>query len=478
MPRKFFRRLCLLAVVAALLVAGLARAPQVSRAASGSGSSSGSDGADSYVPNEVNIKLFHATDLQAVAQQFGLQLIEQFGSRPIYRMHFPEVKDAKVKAAEVAADARVQFAEANFNSGAPEAKIMPLRVLDPQGVGNNWVLMEAIAYALDTDGDPSTDDGADVINMSLATVHQSDILRQFVGEACDDKKIENEDPNPITPPAHPVVVVVAAGNNGTEQKMYPAAENAAGEISVGASGTDDTVWSLSERGWPKVMAPGDGIISSVPNKGTGVWSGTSMASPLVAGVAALVRASSPTLTPTDVTERIREQSARPQNQPIDRRVDAALTDVPFPTGTANPIDSTPDYVRENYLDFLNRAPDSSGFQFWQNEITGCGASAGCVEVKRINVSGAFFLSIEFQNTGYFVYRMYKAAYGNLTGAPVPVAYEDFMPDTQKVGEGIVVGPAGWELKLEASKNSFALDIVNRSQFTRAGSLTPQLSPGA
>ncbi|PYT02912.1 MAG: hypothetical protein DMF65_05345, partial [Acidobacteria bacterium] len=112
---------------------------------------------------------------------------------------------------------------------APEAKIMPLRVLDPQGVGNNWVLMEAIAYALDPDGDPSTDDGADVINMSLATVHQSDILRQFVGEACDDKKIENEDPNPITPPAHPVVVVVAAGNNASDLKMYPAAENAAGE---------------------------------------------------------------------------------------------------------------------------------------------------------------------------------------------------------------------------------------------------------
>ena len=118
MPRKFFRRLCLLAVVAALLVAGLARAPQVSRAASGS-----SSGSDSYVPNEVNIKLFHATDLQAVAQQFGLQLIEQFGSRPIYRMHFPEVKDAKVKAAEVAADARVQFAEANFNSGARFEKL-------------------------------------------------------------------------------------------------------------------------------------------------------------------------------------------------------------------------------------------------------------------------------------------------------------------------------------------------------------------
>src|SRR5438270_11049177 len=160
------------------------------------------------------------------------------------------------------------------------------------------------------------------------------------------------------------------------------------------------------------MAPGAGIISSVPDKGTGVWSGTAMASPLVAGVAALVRASAPTLTPTDVTERIRETSSRPQ-QPIDRRVDAAAAVVPFATGTTNPIDSTPDYVRENYLDFLNRAPDASGFAFWQNEITSCGADADCAAAKRVNVSAAFFLSIEFQNTGYFVYRMHKAAFGNL-----------------------------------------------------------------
>src|SRR5919206_3501667 len=67
---------------------------------------------------------------------------------------------------------------------APEAKIMPLRVLDSRGIGNMWVLAEALHYAADPDGDPLTDDGADVINMSLATANSSRLLHEFVGEAC------------------------------------------------------------------------------------------------------------------------------------------------------------------------------------------------------------------------------------------------------------------------------------------------------
>jgi len=56
-----------------------------------------------------------------------------------------------------------------------------------------------------------------------------------------------------------------------------------------------------------------------------------------------------------------------------------------------------------------------GSNFWTNQIESCGADANCREIKRINVSAAFFLSIEFQDTGYFVYRAYKAAYGDATG---------------------------------------------------------------
>src|SRR5918912_1082229 len=68
------------------------------------------------------------------------------------------------------------------------------------------------------------------------------------------------------------------------------------------------------------------------------------------------------------------------------------------------IDDTDFFVQQQYVDFLSRFPDQSGFAFWQNDINQCGANQACVDVHRVNVSAAFFLSIEFQGTGYLVYR--------------------------------------------------------------------------
>jgi hypothetical protein len=81
----------------------------------------------------------------------------------------------------------------------------------------------------------------------------------------------------------------------------------------------------------------------------------------------------------------------------------------------NQIDSTGFYVRAQYIDFLNREPDTAGFNFWVNNIDSCGADVGCREVKRIDTSAAFFLSIEFKETGYLVERIYKTAYGDGSG---------------------------------------------------------------
>src|SRR5207244_10245701 len=131
------------------------------------------------------------------------------------------------------------------------------------------------------------------------------------------------------------------------------------------------------------------------------------------------------------------------------------------SSVSNAIDDTQFFVRQQYLDFLNREPDQSGWDFWMNEITSCGPDQQCIDVKRINVSAAYFLSIEFQQTGYLVYRMYKTAYGNLPDAPVPLKFNEFLPDTQLIGRGVVVNQTGWETVLENNKQAFIAEFVQR-----------------
>jgi uncharacterized delta-60 repeat protein len=141
-----------------------------------------------------------------------------------------------------------------------------------------------------------------------------------------------------------------------------------------------------------------------------------------------------------------------------------ITDNDVANGT-NPTDVSSFFVRQHYIDFLNREPDASGLNFWTDQIESCTPKPDCTEIKRINVSAAFFLSIEFQETGYLVYRMYKASYGNIAGTPVPVRFIEFLPDTQQIGKGVVVGVGNWQAQLEANKVAFALDFVSRTRFT-------------
>ena len=152
-----------------------------------------------------------------------------------------------------------------------------------------------------------------------------------------------------------------------------------------------------------------------------------------------------------------------------------IQDNDTPPSTTNPIDRTDFFVRQHYHDFLNREPDPSGFAFWQNEIESCGANAQCREAKRVNVSAAFFLSIEFQGTGGFVYHTYTAAFGpTRVGSTVPLTLQEFLPDAQQVGSGVVFGQAGAEALLESNKQAYLLQFVQRSAFTAQypNSMTP------
>src|SRR3989442_4523040 len=147
----------------------------------------------------------------------------------------------------------------------------------------------------------------------------------------------------------------------------------------------------------------------------------------------------------------------------------------------NPVEQAGFFVTEHYYDFLNRTPDASGLTFWTNEISSCGSDQACVQLKRINVSAAYFLSIEFQQTGYLVERMYRAAFGSASGTStlggthllsVPIVrFNDFLPDTQQIGQGVVVNVGNWQQQLENNKQAFALDFVQRSRFTSAFATT-------
>jgi subtilisin family serine protease len=151
---------------------------------------------------------------------------------------------------------------------------------------------------------------------------------------------------------------------------------------------------------------------------------------------------------------------------------------------ANPLDSTGFFVRQQYLDFLSREPDTSGLNFWTGNINNCSPQPACLEIQRINTSAAFFLSVEFQDTGYLVERIYKAAYGNANGTStlggahqfsVPIIrFNEFLPDTQEIGQGVVVNVGNWQQQLENNKQAFTAEFVQRSRFTTAfpTSMTP------
>src|SRR2546426_1373691 len=116
---------------------------------------------------------------------------------------------------------------------------------------------------------------------------------------------------------------------------------------------------------------------------------------------------------------------------------------------ANPLDDAQFFVNQHYLDFLDRQPDLGGFSYWTSQITQCGGNTGCINDKRIGVSAAFFIEQEFQQTGSFVYRLYKGALGRRP------TYPEFVNDRGKV----VGGP-----DLAANKTALLGDFVQRTEF--------------
>jgi len=142
----------------------------------------------------------------------------------------------------------------------------------------------------------------------------------------------------------------------------------------------------------------------------------------------------------------------------------ALSGLGFPP-VSNRIDDSQFFVSQHYLDFLNRSPDAPGLSFWTNNIDSCAADSQCREVKRIDTSAAFFLSIEFQRTGFLVYRLYKASFPERPERPRALPrYLEFISDTQEIGRGVVVGNIGWDQTLEVNTVTFLNGFVGRAEF--------------
>lgn len=168
----------------------------------------------------------------------------------------------------------------NVSGVMQNASLIPVKVLGDDGTGSTYGIQQGVLYAASIK--------ADVINMSLGGGNYS----TGMFNAC------------TTAVNAGVVVVAASGNNGSGTVSYPAAYT--NVIAVGAVNSSGQRASFSQYGTGlEVMAPGEGIYSTVPGAGYDTYDGTSMATPHVAGVAGLIRSVNKDLTSDQVRQILR-----------------------------------------------------------------------------------------------------------------------------------------------------------------------------
>ncbi len=164
--------------------------------------------------------------------------------------------------------------------------------------------------------------------------------------------------------------------------------------------------------------------------------------------------------PTDnfytITPALLNFSFSPSNRSFSllaNKTDAAFMGTPDSVASANPLDADLYFVRQQYLDFLGREPDAGGLAYWAGQLAVCGGDAACLRQRRIDISAAYFMSDEFQQTGSFVYRLYRASYG------AQPTYAQFMADRSKV-----IANGG---DMRAMSSHLAEDWVSRPEFRQA-----------
>ena len=160
---------------------------------------------------------------------------------------------------------------------AYEAQIMPVKVLGDNGSGSYEGIANGIVYAVQN--------GANVINMSLGSPDLAPVIKDAIAYASSQG----------------VIVVSAAGNESEAEPSTPARYAVDYGVAVGAVGRSNNFADFSNQAGNNssmiyVTAPGKGIFSSIPNGRFDTWNGTSMATPHVAGILALMLDANPNLT--------------------------------------------------------------------------------------------------------------------------------------------------------------------------------------
>jgi subtilisin family serine protease len=179
-------------------------------------------------------------------------------------------------------------------------KVMPVKVLDANGSGTTSTIAAGIVWA--------ANHGARVINLSLGGAGTTQALEDAVGFATSKG----------------VLVLAAAGNSGTTTKFYPAAYPES--VSVAATTPNDSLYEWSNRGreWVQVAAPGCDI-APARGGGYGTFCGTSAATPIVAGIAALALSLDPGLTGSEIHGALGRAAVRDVSSVHYGRVDALRT---------------------------------------------------------------------------------------------------------------------------------------------------------
>ena len=122
------------------------------------------------------------------------------------------------------------------------------------------------------------------------------------------------------------------------------------------------------------------------------------------------------------------------------------------------------FVRQHYLDFLNREPDAAGLAFWTGQINSCGADAACAEVQAHQRLGGLLPLHRVPGDGLPRLPSTRRAFGNTrVGGAAPLTLREFLPDTQQIGRGVVVSAPGWQQLLEANKPASSSTTSSRAR---------------